>query len=73
MPHRGDEVCYRSVSGEIYEAVLTSDVGPVGFVAVEIKLPGVREPVQFSRAKWRDQETDEVAACWPRGQDAEKK
>lgn len=68
MPRRGDPVHYRSISGDIYDAVLTSDVSKVGFAAVEISVPGAREPVKFSRAIWRDRETDEVTACWPRGE-----
>lgn len=63
---KGKLVSYRSISGEIYDAVATSEVSPIGFVAIEMTLPGVCEPVKFSRAKWRDQETDEVIACWPR-------
>lgn len=64
---KGDAVSYRSVSGEIYNAVLASDVNPVGFVAIDITLPGVREPVKFARAKWREAETSEACCCWPRG------
>jgi len=64
---KGDAVSYRSISGQVYDAVLASEVSPVGFVAVEVSLPGTREPVKFSRVKWREAESSEVICCWPRG------
>lgn len=64
---RGTPVHYRSISGTIYDAVTTEDVSPAGFVAIEIILPGGGGRMKFSRAKWRESETSEVTACWPRG------
>ena len=37
MTRKGTRVRYRSISGQIYDAVTTSEVNQAGFVAVEIE------------------------------------
>jgi hypothetical protein len=43
---------YRAIAGDVYDAVLAGDVRPDGFVAVDVIVPGQRDPVTFSRARW---------------------
>ena len=56
MANPGDAVHYRAISGDVYDAVLTSEPrmdsqrGGV-CVGVEIALPGVREPVSMRRVE----------------------
>jgi hypothetical protein len=67
MAKRGDAVRYRAIAGEVYDAVLAGDVRPDGFVAVDVSVPGQREPVTFSRVIWRESEPGDWSVCtaWP--------
>lgn len=64
---KGTLVCYRSVSGQVYDAVLIADViTATNRVAIDITIPGQKEPMRFSRALWYDSDPGEVSTCWPR-------
>jgi hypothetical protein len=74
VANRGDACRYRSISGEVYDGVLTNDPwedaqrGTV--VDLEIKFPGVGDPVSLRRVKFRAAAIESVGCivcvAWPK-------
>lgn len=63
----GDAVRYRSISGEIYDGVLTSLPRPDGTAGVDVSGPGWPQPFSLTRVQWSEQESPERYTAWPRG------
>jgi hypothetical protein len=63
---RGTAVSYRAIAGDVLDGVLACDVRPDGTVAVDVSIPGCREPLHLSKVLWRDGPTKERYAAWPK-------
>lgn len=44
----GDKVKYRSIAGDLYDAVITA-LQPSGEASIEVAIPGVRAPFELRR------------------------
>lgn len=50
---KGDFVCYQSLAGDTWNAVVTALPVP-GFVDIDVELPGLKEPYHLSAVRWYD-------------------
>lgn len=64
MPSRGDEVRYRAIAGQVYDAIITG-IRTTGIVDIEVIMPGTERRVSLGGLKFNEQPA-EWAQVWPR-------